>query len=155
MTWSRDSRPTSRSPRSCSWRRPVARPLIAAPSDIVDQLFRAFAARDAGALATLVSGDMVFEPASTEVAIRAPFRGPDGMREYLAEVQRDWEQFDVTIAETREAPPYVVALGRVYARSGGFVADNPLAFVWELRGDEVVWGRTFTDRAAALRFAGL
>jgi ketosteroid isomerase-like protein len=133
----------------------VARPLIAAPSDIVDQLFRAFAARDADALGSLVAEDMVFEPSSTEVAIRAPYRGPDGMREYLAEVTRDWEQFDVTIAETREAPPHVVALGRVYARSAGFVADNPIAFVWEVRDGAIVWGRTFTDRAAALRFAGL
>jgi ketosteroid isomerase-like protein len=133
----------------------VARPLIAAPSEIVDRLFRAFAARDADALVAVLSEDVVFEPASTEVAIRAPYRGHAGMREYLAEVERDWEQFDVTIHETREAPPYVVALGRVYARSGGFVADNPLAFVWELRGDTIVWGRTFTDRTAALRFAGL
>ena len=133
----------------------MARLLIAAPSEIVDQLFRAFAARDADKLVALLAEDVVFEPASTEVAIRAPFRGHAGMREYLAEVERDWEQFDVAIHETREAPPYVVALGRVYARSGGFVADNPLAFVWELRGDEIVWGRTFTDRAAALRFAGL
>ena len=97
----------------------------------------------------------MFEPASTEVAIRAPFRGHAGMRQYLAEVERDWEQFDVAISETREASPYVIALGRVYARSGGFVADNPIAFVWEMRGDAIVWGRTFTDRAAALRFVGL
>ena len=122
---------------------------------MVDQIFRAFAARDADALVAVLHEDVVFEPASTEVAIRAPFRGHTGMREYLAEVERDWEQFDISIAETREAPPYVVALGRVYARSGGFVADNPLAFVWELRGDTIVWGRTFTDRAAALRFVGL
>ena len=133
----------------------MARPLIAGPSDIVDQLFRAFAARDADALVALVSEDMVFEPASTEVAIRAPFRGREGMRAYLTEVERDWQQFDLTIAETREAPPYVVALGRVYARSGGFVADNPIAFVWEVRDERVRWGRTFTDRAAALRFAAI
>jgi ketosteroid isomerase-like protein len=132
----------------------VARPLIAAPREIVDHLFRAFAARDADALVAVLSEDVVFEPASTEVAIRAPFRGHAGMREYLAEVERDWEQFDVAVAEVREVPPYVVALGRVYARSGGFVADNPIAFVWEVRDGAIVWGRTFTDRAAALRFVG-
>ena len=133
----------------------MARRLIAAPREIVDHLFRAFAARDADALVAVLSEDVVFEPASTEVAIRAPFRGHAGMREYLAEVERDWEQFDVAVSEVREAPPYVVALGRVYARSGGFVADNPIAFVWEVRAEAVVWGRTFTDRSAALRFAGI
>jgi ketosteroid isomerase-like protein len=133
----------------------VARPPIAAPSDIVDELFRAFAARDADALVALLSEDVLFEPASTEVAIRAPYHGRAGMRAYLAEIERDWEEFDVAIAEVVEAPPYVVALGRVYARSGGFVADNPLAFVWELRDGMVIWGRTFTDRSAALRFASI
>jgi ketosteroid isomerase-like protein len=133
----------------------VARPLIAAPRETVDHLFRAFAARDADALVAVLSEDVVFEPASTEVAIRAPFRGHAGMREYLAEVERDWEQFDVAVSEVHEAPPYVVALGRVYARSGGFVADNPIAFVWELHEGLVVWGRTFTDRSAAMRFAGI
>ena len=77
------------------------------------------------------------------------------MRAYLAEVERDWEQFDIAVAELREAWPYVVALGRVYARSGGFVADNPIAFVWEVRQGLITWGRTFTDRAEALDFAGL
>jgi ketosteroid isomerase-like protein len=139
----------------CSWRRPAARLRISAPSDIVTRLFAAFATRDAEALVALLAEDSVFEPASTEVAIRSPYHGREGMRAYLAEVERDWEQFDVSIAELREAPPYVIALGRVYARSGGFVADNPIAFVWEVRDGLIVWGRTFTDRAAALRFAGV
>ena len=138
-----------------SWRRPGAGRRIAASSDIVRQLFRAFTARDADALVALLSEDVVFEPASTEVAIRSPYHGHEGMRAYLAEIKRDWEQFDVAIAEVRDAPPYVVALGRVYARSGGFVADSPIAFVWQLDGDLVSWGRTFTDRDAALRFASL
>jgi len=48
-----------------------------------------------------------------------------------------------------------VALGRVYARAGGAIADGPAAFVLELRGDRVAWAKTFRDRAEALRFAGL
>jgi ketosteroid isomerase-like protein len=103
----------------------------------------------------LLAEDVVFEPASTEVSIRSPYHGHEGMRAYLAEVERDWEQFDIGIVEVREAPPYVVALGRIYARSGGFVADNPIAFVWQVDDGLVTWGRTFTDRAAALRFAAV
>jgi hypothetical protein len=50
---------------------------------------------------------------------------------------------------------YAVALGRVYARAGGAIADGPAAFVLELRDDRVAWAKTFPDRAEALRFAGL
>ena len=48
-----------------------------------------------------------------------------------------------------------MALGRVYARAGGAIADGPAAFVFELRDGLIAWGKTFRDRAEALRFAGL
>jgi hypothetical protein len=76
------------------------------------------------------------------------------MREYVADIQRTWEEFDVTVAEIRAAPPLMLVFGRVYARAGGFVADNPLAFVWEVGDDGLVrWGKAFTDRSAAEAFA--
>ncbi len=118
-------------------------------------LLRAFTARDADALPALTTPDVVFEPASTEVAERQPYRGHEGLRAYCADLARDWDQFEVSIHEVRRAPRHIVVLGRVYARSGGFVADGPAAFVFELDGDLVRWGRTFRDRAEALRFAGL
>ena len=55
----------------------------------------------------------------------------------------------------RQAPRHIVALGRVYARSGGAIADGPAAFVLELREGRVLWWKTFRDRAAGLRHAGL
>jgi hypothetical protein len=48
-----------------------------------------------------------------------------------------------------------VAIGRVYARAGGVIADGPAAFVFALREGRVAWGKTFRDRAEALRFARL
>jgi ketosteroid isomerase-like protein len=116
---------------------------------------RAFAERDADALAGLTTPDVVFEPVSTEVAERTPYRGHDGLRAYLADLERDWDEFDISVSEVRQGPRYVVALGRVYARAGGAIADGPAAFVLELRGDLVAWGKTYRDRAEALRFAGL
>jgi hypothetical protein len=95
-----------------------------------------------------------FEPASTKVARRAVYHGRDGMRAYLADVDTTWQQFELSIAEVREQPPLVIVLGRVYARAAGFIADNPIGFVWEVGADGLVrWGRTFSERAAAVQFA--
>ncbi len=111
--------------------------------------------RDAEAAVALTHPDVVWEPAATEVAQRAPYHGHAGIREHLADLRRDWEEFEITISELRERAPYVVALCRVYARAGGFVADSPAALVWEVRDGRAAWGKTFRDRDEALRVAGI
>jgi len=118
-------------------------------------LLRAFSARDATAIATLTTPDVVFEPASTELVERRPYHGHDGLRAYLTDLDRDWDEFDISIAQVRTGERHLVALGRVYARAGGAIADGPAAFVFELSGGLVRWGKTFRDRGEALRFAGL
>jgi hypothetical protein len=97
----------------------------------------------------------VFEPVSTEVARRQPYTGHAGMRTYVRDLARDWDEFDITVADVRAGERHLVALGRVYARAGGAIADGPCAFVFTLDGDEVCWGKTFRDRSEALRFAGI
>ena len=118
-------------------------------------MLRAFAERDADALTELTVPDVVFEPASTPVAERRAYRGHDGLRAYLGDLERDWDEFDISVSEVRPGPEHFVAIGRVYARAGGVIADGPAAFVFRLHDDRVAWGRTFRDRAEALRFAGL
>ena len=118
-------------------------------------MLRAVADRDAAALAQLTTDDVVFEPASTDVAERHPYRGHEGLRQYLTDLDRDWDEFDISVSEVRSGPRYSVALGRVYARAGGAIADGPASFVLELREGRVYWGKTYRDRAEALRFAGL
>jgi ketosteroid isomerase-like protein len=77
------------------------------------------------------------------------------MRRYVADLGRDWDEFDITVSDVREGATHTVALGRVYARSGGTIADGPAAFVFEFDDDHVRWGKTYRDRTEALRFAGL
>jgi hypothetical protein len=77
------------------------------------------------------------------------------MRTYVRDLVRDWDEFDITLADVRTGERYLVALGRVYARAGGAIADGPCAFVFELADGHVRWGKTFRDRIEALRFAGI
>jgi ketosteroid isomerase-like protein len=103
----------------------------------------------------LTTPDVVFEPLSTEVAERVPCHGHAGLRAYIADLARDWDEFDITVAQVCRADEHLVALGRVYARAGGAIADGPAGFAFTLEGDLVSWGKTFRDRTQALAFAGL
>jgi ketosteroid isomerase-like protein len=114
---------------------------------VVEHLFDAFARRDADAMVEMMVEDVVFQPASSELAPREPYDGHPGMRRYLTDLARTWAEFRVTIHEYDRAGERVLARGRVYARSANpaFIADSEIAFVWWLRDGRIVRGRTYTD----------
>jgi ketosteroid isomerase-like protein len=122
---------------------PAADPNIA----VVEQLFDAFARRDADAMVAVMAEDVVFEPASSELAAREPYEGHSGMRGYLADLARTWAEFRVTIHEYQGVGERVLAHGRVYARSASpaFISDTEIAFVWWVRDGRIAHGRTYTD----------
>ena len=97
----------------------------------------------------------MLEPASTPVSERRPYQGHEGVRAYFADLDSTWEQFEIVISEIREGDSALVALCRIYARAGGFVADSPAAILVRRRGELVVGVKTYVDRAEALRAAGL
>ena len=103
----------------------------------------------------MTTPEIVFEPASTDVAERRPYHGHDGLRAYVADLERDWDRFHVSVSDVRAGPGHVVAIGRVYARSRGYIADGPAAFVFRLHDGLVTWAKTYRDRAEALRAAGV
>jgi ketosteroid isomerase-like protein len=129
---------------------------MGADTAIVQRILDAFARRDGDALAALVGPDVVFEPVSTEVAERRPYRGPEGMRAYLADLDAAWRQFEVRFATIVEMDDHVLVTGRIYARArrSNLVADDPVAFVWKVVDHRAVWGRVFFSESAARRAIG-
>jgi ketosteroid isomerase-like protein len=120
---------------------------------VVRQLLDAFVQRDGDRLAAVVAEDFVFEPLSTEVAPRGRYEGPEGMREYLRDVDEVWRQFDLRVTAIEETEGHVLVTGRIYARArtSSLVADDPVAFAWQVEGDRAVWGKVFLSESAARR----
>ena len=125
--------------------------------DIVRQAFAAFEQRDPDLLADLVRPDIVFEPVTAQIAAGGkPYRGIDGIRRYLEDVARTWQ-------ELRPAPDtfyereggIVVVTGRVYAWGAGRVVDAPAGWLWRVQGGKLAYGRVFETAAAALAAAGI
>jgi anti-sigma regulatory factor (Ser/Thr protein kinase)/ketosteroid isomerase-like protein len=121
---------------------------------VVQDLFDAFAARDVARTVELVDRGVMIEPLSTPVERRSPYLGVGGLRRYLRDLDETWDEFDVTIGGIRADGNYVVAVGRIYARQGRLVADDPVAFVFKLRDAKVVWAKVYRSEAEALAAAG-
>ena len=121
---------------------------------VVHQLFDAFAARDVAGTAGLVDRGVMLEPLSTPVERRSPYLGVGGLRRYLRDLDETWDEFDLKIRDIRAEGHYVVAIGHIYARQRALVAQDPVAFVFKLRGAKVVWAKVYRSEAEAIAAAG-
>jgi ketosteroid isomerase-like protein len=130
---------------------------MAENADIVRRAFDAFSRRDLSALLAIADADIEFMPATARVAGRGePYRGHEGLRTYLADVARVWQELRSEPAEFIEVDDdVVVCTGRVYAWGVGRVIDAPAGWVWRLRDGKLVEGRVYENQRAALAAAGL
>jgi ketosteroid isomerase-like protein len=135
----------------------IVRPVAPSNVEIVQQIFVAFGHRDADAVVALCAPDVVFEPVTARVAAGGePYRGHDGMRAYLADVARVWQELRPSPDEYRENDGgIVVATGRVYAWGAGRVIDSPAGWLFRLRDGRIAYGRIFETVSGALEAAGM
>ena len=125
-------------------------------ADIVRRAFDAFSRRDVHALIALTHPEIVFSPATARLVGRSePYRGHDGLRAYLADVARVWEELHSEPDEYYELGDRVLCTGRVYAWGGGRAIDAPAGWVWRLRDGLLVEGRVYESRRAAFEAVGL
>ena len=124
---------------------------------LVERLYDAFNRRDSEEIVAVCDEEMEFFPVVTAEAIGrdAPYVGPDGLRDYLADVAEVWEELRITPSELERRGDTLLVRGRVYARSRELgIRDMPVAWIWEVRDDRFVRGEVFPDpEQAAIRFA--
>jgi ketosteroid isomerase-like protein len=125
--------------------------------DIVQQAFSAFEHRDPELILAVCAPDVLFEPVTAQLAAAgAPYRGHEGMRRYMEDVARIWQELRPAPDVFHELDDGVVAVtGRVYAWGAGRVVDSPAGWVWRIRDGLLVYGRVFETATGALEAAGL
>jgi len=124
---------------------------------LVGRLFHAFNQRDAETIVALCSEQMeFFAVTGEEVGREAPYSDSDGLRQYLADVERVWEELLITPNRVERRGERLLVIGRVYVRSRELgIRDMPVAWIWSLRDGLFVRGEVFTDPEEAVRrFAG-
>jgi ketosteroid isomerase-like protein len=130
--------------------------MVESPEALVGRLFQAFNSRDAETIVSLCSEEMeFFAVTGEEIGREAPYRGRDGLREYLGDVERTWEELLITPTHVESRGNSLLVVGRVYVRSRELgIRDMPVGWIWYLRDELFVRGVVFTDPdEAAERFA--
>lgn len=126
------------------------------PGSLIGRLFNAFNQRDAEAITALCSPRMeFFAVTGEEVGRHAPYVGPDGLRDYLADVEQFWEELLITPGSVRRRGDWLLVFGRVYVRNREIgIRDMPVAWIWQVENGLFVQGQVFVDPAGAVdRFA--
>jgi ketosteroid isomerase-like protein len=102
----------------------------------------------------LVHHDIVIHSQMTN----ATHHGHDGMRRWMAEIDDQFEGWQSSIDEFRDAPEErLLVLGTIHfrGRASGVESDQPMAWLLTFAGDQVTELRTIHDHAQALEAAGL
>jgi serine phosphatase RsbU (regulator of sigma subunit)/ketosteroid isomerase-like protein len=119
---------------------------------LVGRLFNAFNRRDLVAIVALCAPEMEFLAVTGQaVGHEAPYRGPEGLREYLEDVERVWEALLITPGTVERQRDRLLVLGRVYVRSRELgIRDMPVAWIWQIRDGFFVHGEVFADPVEAI-----
>jgi serine phosphatase RsbU (regulator of sigma subunit)/ketosteroid isomerase-like protein len=124
---------------------------------LVERLFEAFNRRDPEEIVALCDESMGFFPVGTaaEVGRTAPYVGPQGLHEYLFDVDRAWDELLISPKVVERRGGSLLVRGRAYARSRHLgIRDVPVAWIWDLADDRFIRGEVFRDHTeAAARLA--
>jgi ketosteroid isomerase-like protein len=123
----------------------------------VRRLFECFSSRDLESALPLLDPEIeLFVPTAERANRGGSYRGYDGMRRYLHDIGRVWEEVRVVPRRFREVGDHVLVFGRVYARGeDGVVIDSPAQWVWRMKDGKAIWGCVYEDRDEALKTLGL
>lgn len=123
---------------------------------VIERAYRAFAARDVGALRDLADPDIEIR-AVTGALVHGgePYRGLEGVGQYMRDVGDVWDELELIPSEFHDLDAErTLVFGRVRARRGSTLVDSPNAWLWQVREDKVVSAQVFGDPEAAVALLG-
>jgi uncharacterized protein len=124
--------------------------------EVVRAAFGAWNRGDRGAWMKFWDEEAEFYPLRAQLEGR-PYRGAEGLRRFVAEVNEDWDEIRFELDQIRDVGGQVVATGRARARAraSGLDLDVPLGLVGTVRSGKIVYGRFFSDPMDALEAVGV
>jgi ketosteroid isomerase-like protein len=116
-----------------------------------------FNAGDRGFLAAQMHPDAEIHSRFSMALGEEPYRGPDGVRAWMEELDRSFDQFFITHDDVRDLGDRVLALGHVQlrARESGLAMQQPMGWIDEVRDGKLSRLLFFTSHAEALAAAGV
>jgi ketosteroid isomerase-like protein len=123
--------------------------------EIVRRAFDAFNARDVDELVSLSAEDCEWLPFRAQLE-GTVYRGHEGVRQFLSDMDEDWETFRIEPLEFHDRRERVVVIGRVNAvgRGSGLQVDSIAGFVHELEQGRIRSVTSHSDAETALEAVG-
>lgn len=124
--------------------------------ELVRRAYRAFSERDLDALMQIADPKIEIHTVTGMLAGRdKPYRGHEGLIEYLRDVSEMWDEIELTAADFHElSDTRLVVFGRVRARRELAVIDAPNAWMWEVGEGRIRSARVFGDPQSARELLG-
>lgn len=123
-------------------------PAPEADREMVERLYAAFNGRHPEEIVALCDDSMGFFPVGTaeQLGRTAPYVGPEGLREYMGDVEKAWDELLITPKVVESHGRSLLVRGRVYARSRALgIRDMPVAWIWDVEDGRFVRGEVFRD----------
>jgi serine phosphatase RsbU (regulator of sigma subunit)/ketosteroid isomerase-like protein len=122
--------------------------------ELVERLYAAFNRRDSEEIVAVCDEELAFFPIGTaeQLGREAPYIGPEGLHEYLLDVDRAWDELLINPKVVESHGGSLLVRGRVYVRSRALgIRDMPVAWIWEVENGRFVRGEVFRDPEEAVR----
>lgn len=121
------------------------------------RLFEAFSQRDVEGALAMMHPEIVFQPMTANVTRGGePYRGHEGIRDYMEDVEKHWVDLRVHPVQIRAAGRAVVAIGMVSGSgSAGSFENIPTTWVMKFEDDLVVHAQIFSDERPVAEALGL
>src|SRR6478672_2745753 len=126
--------------------------------EIVREIYRAVARRDAGSAFSVYADDIVWEvSARRELVMDRVYHGHEGVRRFWRDALSAFGEVDLDVEELIDAGDRVVALirEREIGRTSRVPVEASHAAVWTLADGKVIRMQVFDDRQQALKAVGL
>jgi ketosteroid isomerase-like protein len=111
---------------------------------------------DIGPLLETSHPEAEWYPLTAQVEGDEAYRGHESMKQWWANVDAAFEEFEASVEELRDLGDDVLALGHLHARfRSGVPLDTEIGWLTRYRDGLAVWGRSYQSHAEALEAAGL
>ena len=128
----------------------------AGAEELVQRAYQAFSKRDIEALREIADPGIEIHTVTGTLAGREePYRGLEGVAEYMQDVAEAWDEIEITAADFRPlSDTRILVFGRVRARRELAIIDAPNAWLWEVGEGRIRSARVFGDPEAARELLG-